>query len=213
MGQLRRWCFIAAVALSLALLSSGLLRAKKYTQQTGRCMGADATPCWVPRPFRQVVIVIVDALRCDLAFGCDKSLCGFDDCPHPEGIPFLRNAPNSLRYVIEADPPTTTSQRLKALLTGSLPTFIDLGGTFSSARVLEDTWLAQVNKSGLSSFFVGDDTWMALAPIFSKSYPAPSFDVRDFDSVDDAVSAHVAEGLGGGYDVVVAHLLGVDHIG
>jgi hypothetical protein len=39
---------------------------------------------------------------------------------------------DSLLFKFIADAPTTTSQRLKGLLTGSLPTFVDVSNSFSS---------------------------------------------------------------------------------
>lgn len=55
-------------------------------------------------------------------------------------------------YKFIADPPTTTMQRLKALTTGSLPTFVDAGANFASAKVLEDNILSQMSKSGKVGF-------------------------------------------------------------
>ena len=43
-----------------------------------------------------------------------------------------------------ADPPTTTMQRLKALTTGSLPTFIDAGSNFATNEINEDNIIDQV---------------------------------------------------------------------
>ena len=40
-------------------------------------------------------------------------------------------------FLFQADPPTTTSQRLKALTTGGLPAFIEAGRNFDSDQV---TW-------------------------------------------------------------------------
>jgi phosphatidylinositol glycan class O len=37
-----------------------------------------------------------------------------------------------------ADAPTTTMQRLKGMMTGGLPTFIDAGSNFESAAITED---------------------------------------------------------------------------
>ncbi|CAH8489454.1 unnamed protein product [Schistosoma turkestanicum] len=63
-----------------------------------------------------------------------------------------------------ADPPTTTLQRLKALMTGSMPTFIDAGSNFGGNKVLEDSLLRQWNKAGKQIRFVGDETWIDLFP-------------------------------------------------
>lgn len=56
-----------------------------------------------------------------------------------------------------SDPPTTTLQRIKALMTGTLPTFVDIGGSFGTAsggdsenksEVAEDSVLKQMNILG-----------------------------------------------------------------
>ena len=60
--------------------------------------------------------------------------------------------------------------RLKAITTGSIPSFVDLILNFdeadtSSTLAAQDTWLAQlkaVNKGKLLMY--GDDTWLKLFP-------------------------------------------------
>lgn len=69
---------------------------------------------------------------------------------------------NSLLFHFIADPPTTTMQRLKALTTGSLPTFIDAGSNFASSAIHEDNWLDQCNardRDGSGMF----DEWNVLS--------------------------------------------------
>ena len=53
-------------------------------------------------------------------------------------------------------------QRLKALTTGSLPTFIDIGSNFNSYEVTEDSLLYQMRTNGRNVTFIGDDTWLGL---------------------------------------------------
>ena len=139
-----------------------------------------------------------------------------------------------------ADAPTTTLQRLKGLTTGSLPTFIEAGANFGGAgRVREDNWIAQLrrrvlDRSGRSAnesagiVFVGDDTW---ATVFSdlfdagQEHPYSSFNVEDLDTVDAGVTHHMLAWLdaargkpqdashSGNWSLLVAHSLGVDHVG
>ena len=47
-----------------------------------------------------------------------------------------------------ADAPTATMQRLKALVTGGLPTFIEVSRSFSAAAVEEDNLLQQLRNAG-----------------------------------------------------------------
>ena len=63
---------------------------------------------------------------------------------------------------------------------------------------------------------MGDDTWETLFPgQFNESYPFPSFNVKDLDTLDDGVLRHIFPALqqSSSWDVLVAHMLGVDHAG
>lgn len=59
----------------------------------------------------------------------------------------------ALLYRFEADPPTTTMQRLKGLTTGSLPTFLDLRQNFHSPAVAEDSLIQQLRQQVRGLFF------------------------------------------------------------
>jgi predicted AlkP superfamily pyrophosphatase or phosphodiesterase len=59
--------------------------------------------------------------------------------------------------------------RVKALTTGSVPSFLDLILNFaesdtSSSLAAQDTWLAQIKARGGNIVFYGDDTWLKLFP-------------------------------------------------
>ncbi|XP_013613026.1 PREDICTED: GPI ethanolamine phosphate transferase 3 isoform X3 [Brassica oleracea var. oleracea] len=62
---------------------------------------------------------------------------------------------------------------------------------------------------------MGDDTWTQLFPNqFHKSYPFPSFNVKDLDTVDNGCIEHLFPTLyKDDWDVLIAHFLGVDHAG
>ncbi|KAG1080543.1 hypothetical protein G6F42_023308 [Rhizopus arrhizus] len=122
---------------------------------------------------------------------------------------------SSLLYQFLADPPTTTMQRIKGLMTGSLPTFIDAGSNFASSAVNEDHLLRHlVNKT---MYFLGDDTWVHLFPeSFAKerTFDSDSFKMLDLDSVDDAILSRLWGVLDKeDWQVTIAHFLGVDHCG
>lgn len=134
-----------------------------------------------------------------------------------------------------ADAPTVTMQRLKALVAGSLPTFLDVRDNFGSPAITEDNWIRQL-AGRRGAVLVGDDTWMDLFPPGSpgviQAFPFPSFDVSDLDTVDWGVREHLGRLLGvdlvnhsepqqlattippePAWDVLVGHMLGVDHAG
>lgn len=59
----------------------------------------------------------------------------------------LRSRPEHARlYEARADPPTVTQQRLKALMGGAVPTFLDIRDNFASPELSEDNLLAQAAK-------------------------------------------------------------------
>ncbi|XP_063221632.1 GPI ethanolamine phosphate transferase 3 isoform X2 [Bacillus rossius redtenbacheri] len=166
----------------------------------------------------RVVLLLVDALRYDFAEwqGDDET----DAPPYHNKLRVLRELlarePGHARlWRFLADPPTTTAQRLKALATGSLPTFVDAGANFAAPELREDNVVDQLVAHGRPVVLMGDDTWTGLLPgRFVRQYPFPSFDVRDLDSVDEGVRRHLgAELARRDWALLVAHLLGVDHCG
>ena len=181
--------------------------------------------CWMPRRFNRTIFIIIDALRFDFVAPYNPPSGGSESGKVAE-LPFhnklstltslLRERPNNARlYHFEADPPTTTLQRLKGLTTGSLPTFVDAGANFASAEISEDNLIDQFVRCGKNVTFMGDDTWQSLFPgRFSKSFPFPSFNVKDLDTVDSGIARHlVPEVKNRDWEVLISHFLGVDHCG
>ncbi|EAA27912.1 hypothetical protein GE21DRAFT_4137 [Neurospora crassa] len=173
--------------------------------------------CWHPKTFERAVVVVIDALRYDFTVPIK------DDAPFHNAFPFMYDtaltSPNNavLRPFI-ADPPTTTLQRLKGLTTGTLPTFVDVGSSFAGTAIEEDNLLMQLRDAGKRIVHLGDDTWESLFPGYfqanlSRAYD--SFNVWDLHTVDNGVIEHIFPLMKrkGDWDVVVAHLLGVDHAG
>lgn len=100
-------------------------------------------------------------------------------------------------------------------MTGSLPTFVDAGANFASTEIREDNLLDQLNSARLNVTFAGDDTWLSLFPrSFAKSFPFPSFDVWDLDTVDRGVEHHLLHHIHEqDWNLLIGHCLGVDHCG
>lgn len=63
-----------------------------------------------------------------------------------------------------ADPPTTTLQRLKALTTGGMPTFVDISSNFGASELMEDNLIKQWVLDGRRILFAGDELWTELFP-------------------------------------------------
>lgn len=62
---------------------------------------------------------------------------------------------------------------------------------------------------------MGDDTWTGLYPNrFKRSYPYPSFNVWDLDTVDNGVIENLYPELEkSDWSLLIGHFLGVDHCG
>ena len=170
-----------------------------------------------PRKFKRVVWLLVDALRYDFV-EYDATL---DPIPvYRNKLPFIqdlleRQPQNSRLYRFIADPPTTTMQRLKALTTGSLPTFIDIGSNFNSYQITEDSLPYQAKANGRNLTFIGDDTWLGLyGDMLTKVFEYPSLNVKDLHTVDNGVIEHMVPELEkNDAEFVIGHFLGVDHVG
>ncbi|KAM0334099.1 hypothetical protein ACHAQA_001119 [Verticillium albo-atrum] len=111
--------------------------------------------------------------------------------------------------------------RIKAITTGSIPSFLDVilnfdEGDTSSTLAAQDTWLAQMKAKQTGKLIMyGDDTWLKLFPeTFDRADGTSSFFVSDFTEVDNNVTRHVPDELKNqDWNTMVLHYLGLDHIG
>ncbi|XP_012625526.2 GPI ethanolamine phosphate transferase 3, catalytic subunit isoform X1 [Microcebus murinus] len=225
-------CFLFYAGI--ALFTSGFLLTRLELTNHSTCQeppgpgslpwGSQGEPraCWMASRFSRVVLVLIDALRFDFAQPQHSHMPG----EPPVSLPFLgklgslqrilETQPHHARlYRSQVDPPTTTMQRLKALTTGSLPTFIDAGSNFATHAIVEDNLIKQLTSAGRRVVFMGDDTWKDLFPgAFSQAFFFPSFNVRDLHTVDNGILEHLYPTMDSGeWDVLIAHFLGVDHCG
>lgn len=163
-------------------------------------------------PFDKVVFMVVDALRSDFVFS------------EPSGFQFTQSLISegaALPFTAHATSPTITMPRIKAITTGSTPSFLDVILNFaesdtSSSLATQDTWLAQMKaKKAGKLIMYGDDTWLKLFPdTFDRSDGTSSFFVSDFTEVDNNVTRHVPDELkNDDWNTMVLHYLGLDHIG
>lgn len=95
-------------------------------------------------------------------------------------------------FTAHATAPTITMPRIKAMTTGSIPSFLDMILSFAesdktSSLEGQDTWLAQLKaKQDGRLVLFGDDTWLKLFPeTFAHADGTSSF----FVSVSDCVTA------------------------
>ena len=190
----------------------------EYSKCTrGQSEGVAPSCSGYPRRYRRVLWLLIDALRYDFV-AHDESL---DPVPmYRNKMPYVRDLltdspANAKLFRFVADPPTTTMQRLKALTTGGLPTFIDIGNNFNSYEILEDSLIYQSHSNNRTVTFMGDDTWLGLYPsMLTKVFDFPSLNVKDIHTVDNGVIEHLFPELRQrDADMIVGHFLGVDHIG
>ncbi|KAF2652128.1 alkaline phosphatase-like protein [Lophiostoma macrostomum CBS 122681] len=165
-----------------------------------------------PAIFDKVVFMVVDALRSDFVFGEESGM---------EYVQSLIRSGAALPFTAHATSPTITMPRVKAITTGSIPSFLDVILNFaesdtSSTLATQDTWLAQLKaKEGGKLVMYGDDTWLKLFPgFFARADGTSSFFVSDFTEVDNNVTRHVPEELlNSDWNALIMHYLGLDHIG
>ena len=161
--------------------------------------------------------MFVDALRFDFIFSSndnvETSLFGLSTI---ENL-LKHERPNAKLYKFIADPPTTTMQRIKALMSGTLPTFIDAGSNFDSFLIEDDNIIQQFYKNNKSVIILGDDTWLSLfsTDMLYQHHTFPSFNIKDLDTNDLNVDIKLKSILNSTieWNMIVAHYLGVDHCG
>ncbi|KAF2106781.1 GPI ethanolamine phosphate transferas-like protein 2 [Lophiotrema nucula] len=166
-----------------------------------------------PEPkFDRLVFMVVDALRSDFVFGEESGM---------DFVQSLIRSGSAIPFTAHATSPTITMPRVKAMTTGSIPSFLDVILNFaesdtSSTLSTQDTWLAQLKAmEGGKLVMYGDDTWLKLFPsFFEREDGTSSFFVSDFTEVDNNVTRHVpAELLNSDWNAMIMHYLGLDHIG
>ena len=95
--------------------------------------------------------------------------------------------------------------RIKAITTGSIPSFLDVILNFSesdtsSTLATQDTWLAQMKVKGNGKLVMyGDDTWLKLFPeTFDRADGTSSFFVsvsQDVLVIDRIISEYILLGF------------------
>lgn len=155
--------------------------------------------------------MVVDALRSDFVYGNSSNFA------FTQGL--IRSGA-AVPFTGHASPPTITMPRVKAITTGSVPSFVDLVLNFaesdtSSTLKDQDSWLAQLRARGGKLVMYGDDTWLRLFPgFFHRADGTTSFFVSDFTEVDNNVTRHISSELAQeDWSAMTLHFLGLDHIG
>ncbi|OLY81971.1 GPI ethanolamine phosphate transferase 2 [Smittium mucronatum] len=152
--------------------------------------------------FDRLIIMVVDALRNLLKEG------------------------KAIGFTANAKVPTVTLPRIKALMTGTIPNYIDAVTNLleqdSDSTSQQDSIIWQlVNNSNKTIHMFGDDTWLRLFPnSFAHYEGTTSFYVSDTVQVDLNVTRNLDSAFDfspdnekSNWDVLILHYLGLDHIG
>ncbi|KAL6935972.1 hypothetical protein ACO0OL_002161 [Hanseniaspora opuntiae] len=162
--------------------------------------------------FDKLIVVMIDALRSDFLY---------DENSKFKNLHEIYNQGHAMGFTAYANPPTVTLPRLKGILTGSTPIFLDAilnvaEGDDSSNLKDHDSILKQFNLANKKINFYGDDTWIKLfgTDMFNEYEGTTSFFVKDYTEVDNNVTRHIEPNFkNNNWDVLILHYLGLDHIG
>lgn len=127
------------------LFCGGFLLSRRSLDEINTC-----TTCTVSPLYDRAVIFVIDALRFDF-ISPDPPLPHSPHHHHVLTLPHeLMDSQPSHSFIFQTyvDPPTTTLQRIKALTTGSLSTFVDMGSNFGGSEIKEDSLVAQLARAG-----------------------------------------------------------------
>ncbi|KDQ28279.1 hypothetical protein PLEOSDRAFT_1042398 [Pleurotus ostreatus PC15] len=216
-GSLLLFGVVLIQLAGIYLFTGGFLLSRLSLSDTTTCTSG----CRLEPTHSRAIVLIIDALRFDFV------------SPNPPEPPstFHHNVltlprrltaehpRNSFLFDSYSDPPTATLQRIKALTTGSLPTFVDIGNNFGASSIAEDSIIKQLQAAGKKVAFMGDDTWLSVFPNSfhpNMSFPYDSFNVEDLHTVDEGVITHLFPLLldeSKPFDFLIGHFLGVDHVG
>ena len=197
---------LASLALAFALFLVGYFPVKPGNPSLTR---PSPPASWTQRKVGQLVIVVIDALRADFVFE------GVGNAAHSDRLAKLELPRPHLGVVLRTSPPTVTLPRIRAILSGSVPAYMDVINNINSGTIEEDTLLLQWQQAGLKTVLFGDETWARVSPVpFLRSDPTSSFFVKDYTEVDLNVTRHLKEELAkNDWDIMILHYLGLDHIG
>ncbi|XP_011503048.1 PREDICTED: GPI ethanolamine phosphate transferase 2 [Ceratosolen solmsi marchali] len=157
---------------------------------------------------KKLIIMVIDAFRWDFISGHNSN----ETMPITHTL--LKNKTGCM-YKTKVNIPTVTMPRIKAMMTGSIPNFIDIVLNLGANEITTDNILLQIKNQGHNIVFYGDDTWVKLFPsMFHRYEGTNSFYVNDFTEVDSNVTRNMVMELNkNDWSIMILHYLGLDHIG
>lgn len=184
-------CPYVLFVLGTYAIFSALLYSNPLNTQSGTTMLLPNSPAKY-----KVVLIILDAFRRDY-YGHWATI-----------KQYISNHSDRSKFIgIKANAPTMTAERIQAMMIGSEMTQPSVFANFISTKTPIDNVIRKIE----SSLLLGDDTWDHIFT-FSESITCRSFEVFDLDTCDNTVISNIFSNLGK-YDLIVGHMLGLDHIG
>lgn len=170
--------------------------------------------------FEKLIFVVIDAL------GAEFLPIIKDGHPRPQAdrkMPFIETAlqdNRALGFIAKAATPTVTMPRIKALLSGTIPSFVDILYNLASdvSKFEDENLIGLARASNKSIVFYGDDTWLSLfnRSMFKRSKETLSLFASDYTTVDTNVTELALPETTRSpidWDLLIMHYLGLDHIG
>lgn len=122
----------------------------------------------------RMILMIIDAMRSDFVT--------------KGNMPYLHTLianGTACQYHLQVHPPTVTMPRIKAMTSGSIPSFLDVILNLGSSKSDMDTFLYQMIQQNQRIVFYGDNTWTSMFPnmFYRKGENIDSLYVNDFYEV------------------------------
>ncbi|ANQ10842.1 Uncharacterized protein PCOAH_00055530 [Plasmodium coatneyi] len=187
----------------------------------------------VNAPYDRIVVLLIDALRFDFTLydpNYKKEIENDESIDErkntPKEVRFFQNNMMNLHHMLktekdktmlflfEADAPTVTTSRLKSMVIGSIPNYLDLNENFSPSDDIQDNFIEQLYYNRKTVTAIGDDTLVKLTKNVSRKLVYESFNIYDLYDLDNKSKNHFYEEYPLDYwDFLYVHVLGVDHVG
>ena len=132
------WTIIVLTLLGGYFFTFGFFLMKEQIETESTFNPVNSKVAWFEPQTKRVIHLVLDALKFE--FLIPHKNCNQDTEHHRNNFPFLHslieNEPNNT-VVLElySDPPTVTQQRIKSILVGNIPPFIDITKNFGTYRV------------------------------------------------------------------------------
>jgi len=167
-------------------------------------------------PKSKVIMLVFDGLRFDYLFE-DPSIPEKQSFKQEKSHVFPEILAKSPEKVVicraYADTPTLTVQRVPSLVTGSLPPKANTLLAFGALPLHEDSVIKQAHLAGRKPYFSGDPLWNEFFPEdLITTTETRSFDIKDERPDDESIGFLQSTIKKDDFNLVIAHLMSVDHV-